>query len=382
MTRTRFLWALVIAVVVGVGIFVARSTYWGEVQVPAPLRGAAARNPFYAAQRLAESLGASTARQGGIAGVDRDSVVVLTAYGWDLSGERRLEFERWVEAGGRLVVDASLIVGGDVFERWSGIARAVPERGDDAEFAPPEDVCTNVDEIATGDNVSPARQLLVCGVLGGSWLETSREPVWGLSDETGLQVVRTAIGGGTVTAINTEPFRFRDFLEADHGELFVAATQLESGDHIVFVSEEESSSLLGLAWRYGAPLVIVLLLWIALALWRGAARFGPLAAAPDAARRSLAEQIRGTGRFTVRLGGGAALHGAALRALREAAVRRIAGYDRLEPAAQIAVLADAAAVDRAELARAIDHPVARRSSELRTALALLETARRHLTRKQ
>jgi hypothetical protein len=382
MTATRALWVFVFLVVVGLGVFVAMNTHWGEVQLPAPLRGAAARNPFYAAQRLAESLGAATARQGDLAGVDSESVVVLTSYGWDVSAERRAKLERWVEAGGRLVVDTSLIVGGDVFERWSGIARAAPEFGDDEEFAPPEDVCTNVDEIAAGNSLSPARHLLVCGVLGGSWLETSRDPVWGLSDETGLQVVRTAVGSGTVTAINTEPFRFRDFLEADHGELFVAATQLASGDRIVFVSEEEPSSLLGLAWRYGAPLVVVLLLWIALALWRGAARFGPLATAPEAARRSLAEQIRGTGRFTLRLGGGAALHAAALRALREAAVRRIAGYDRLEPAARIAAVADAAAVDRAELARALDHPAARRPAELRTALALLEAARRHLTRNQ
>lgn len=379
MIRTRLLWGFVVLVVLGLGTLVAMNTYWGEVQVPAALRGAAARNPFYAAQRLAESLGATTARRGDIAGVGRESVVVLTSYGWDVSTQRRTELERWVEAGGRLVVDTSLIVGGDVFERWSGIARAVAELGGDDRFEAPQDVCTNVDEIGGGDSVAPARQLLVCGVRAGSWLETSRDPVWGLSDETGLQVVRTAVGAGTVTAINAEPFRFRDFLEADHGELFVVATDLSRGDRIVFVSEEEPSSLFGLAWRYGAPFVVVLLLWIALALWRGAARFGPLAAVPEAARRSLAEQIRGTGRFTLRLGGGAALHAAALRALREAAVRRVASYDRLEPTAQLAAVADAAAVDRAELTRAVDHAALRRPAELRTALALLEAARRHLT---
>jgi hypothetical protein len=379
MTQTRLLWTFVVMVVLGLGVFVATNTYWGDVQVPAALRGAAARNPFYAAQGLAESLGATTARQGDLAGVGSDAAVVLTAYGWDVSTARRTEFERWVEGGGRLVVDASLSVGGDVFERWSGIARVVPELTDDDVLGAPEDVCTHVDEIAAGTGVAPSRDLLICGVLGGSSLETSRDPMWGLADEAGLQVVRMAVGRGSVTAINTEPFRFRDLLEANHGELFVAATQLASGDRIVFVSEEEPSSLLALAWRYGAPFVVVLLLWIALALWRGAVRFGPLAAAPEAARRSLAEQIRGTGRFTVRLGGGVALHAAALRALREAAVRRIAGYDRLEPAAQVAALADAAAVDRAELARALDPPAARRPSELRTALALLEAARRHLT---
>lgn len=79
MIRTRLLWGFVVLVVLGLGTLVAMNTYWGEVQVPAALRGAAARNPFYAAQRLAESLGATTARRGDIAGVGRESVVVLTS---------------------------------------------------------------------------------------------------------------------------------------------------------------------------------------------------------------------------------------------------------------------------------------------------------------
>jgi hypothetical protein len=99
----------------------------------------------------------------------------------------------------------------------------------------------------------------------------------------------------------------------------------------------------------------------------------------DSARRSLAEQIRGTGRFALRLGGGgAALHAATLRALTEAAVRRIVGYERLSPTAQIEALASAAAVDRAELAAAMSYAAERRSPDLRSTLALLESARRQL----
>ena len=99
------------------------------------------------------------------------------------------------------------------------------------------------------------------------------------------------------------------------------------------MSEADVSSLPELVWRYGAPVVAVLLLWIALVLWRGAMRFGPLVAPGERVRRSLAEQIRGTGRFAVRVGGGAALVAAAQRALHEAAARRIAGYERLPAAA-------------------------------------------------
>ena len=73
-------------------------------------------------------------------------------------------------------------------------------------------------------------------------------------------------------------------------------------------------------WRYGAPSRLCSASrWSRLALWRGGVRFGPLTAASETARRSLAEQIRGTGQFVLRHGGGEALHAAAVRALNEAA---------------------------------------------------------------
>ena len=49
-----------------------------------------------------------------------------------------------------------------------------------------------------------------------------------------------------------------------HGEVLVAATGLRAGDHIVFMSEADVASLPELIWRHGAPVVAVLVLWIAL----------------------------------------------------------------------------------------------------------------------
>jgi len=71
-------------------------------------------------------------------------------------------------------------------------------------------------------------------------------------------------------------------------------------------------------WLFGKPLVVLTLLLIGLLLWRDSVRLGPLAAAPTRARRSLAEQIRGTGQFALRYGGGEALHAASARARRRA----------------------------------------------------------------
>ena len=40
--------------------WIASNTYWAEVTMPMPPKGEALTNPFYAAQRFAEALGART----------------------------------------------------------------------------------------------------------------------------------------------------------------------------------------------------------------------------------------------------------------------------------------------------------------------------------
>jgi hypothetical protein len=71
-----------------------------------------------------------------------------------------------------------------------------------------------------------------------------------------------------------------------------------------FLTESEHPSLLALIWMYGAPVVGLAAAWLLLALWRNGVRFGSIVGTAPAARRSLAEQIRGTGQFALRFGGG------------------------------------------------------------------------------
>jgi hypothetical protein len=113
-------------------------------------------------------------------------------------------------------------------------------------------------------------------------------------------------------------------------------------------------------------------------LWRSGVRLGPLAAARPPARRSLAEQIRGTARFLVRHGGGCALHAATLRALDEAAARRVAGYGRLERTQRCDALAALTPFTSEALAAAVHDSGLRRPRELGATLTVLETARRHI----
>ena len=382
MTRPSRVTVVVAVALMLVVAWIASVTEWGEVKLPTPLRGDAATNPFYAAQRLVESLGATSERRETLGNLSTDAVVVLSTWGWDINGARRAEFERWVEAGGRLVVDAALITGSDAFEQWSGIAREREEADRDADLLEaPEEVepCRRLDVVGVDANAEAAPDSYsACNFDDSSWLVTGEPVLWGLSGEGYLLSARVAVNQGNVTVINGVPFLYRELFEGDHGELLVAAAGLHAGDHVVFMSEADVASLLELIWRHGAPVVMVLVLFIALALWRGALRFGPVAAPVERVRRSLAEQILGTGRFAVRVGGGAALLGAARRALHEAASRRVVAYERLPAGEQVAAIARLAAVDVGALAAAMEHSSNQRLLELRGKLALLESARRQL----
>jgi hypothetical protein len=380
MRRPSGLTVVVFLALVVLVAWIASNTEWGEVKLPTPLRGDAATNPFYAAQKLVETLGATSERREGLGDTSVSSVVVLSTWGWDIDDARRAELEGWAEAGGRLVVDAALITGSDAFEQWSGIVREREEPDPDADlFQAPEtvDPCRPLE--ALGDELDPdARSdyYSACNFDYSSWLDTSEPLLWALDDDGFLMAARVAVGRGSVTVINGVPFVYRELFEGDHGELLVAAANLRGGDHVVFMSEAEVASLLELVWRHGAPVVATLLLFIALGLWRGAMRFGPVAPPAERVRRSLAEQILGTGRFAMRVGNGGALLAAARRALHEAAARRIVGYERLALPEQVAAVARLAAVDAGELGTAMDSSPNQRSLELRATFALLEAARR------
>lgn len=366
--------------------WIARNTYWDEVTVPMPIKGEARTNSMYAAQRLAETLGATVHAQRPRDSLpDASAVIYVSYWSWNLVPSRREQLQRWVESGGRLVADRSLIGGERELEDWTGIARSTLPASEDDSRSPSrggegDDDCVDLETETAAPDANTTRAFYrVCGVDHGSRLTSSRRPVWILSDAKGMQALRVDIGRGSFTLLNASPFENRELFQGDGALLFVAATGIDRGDRIHFLSEEESRSLLDLIWMHGAPVVMLSLGVIALALWRGSLRFGPPAGVPDPARRSLAEQIVGTGRFTLRFGGGRALHAAAVRALHETAHRYVTGYAGLQSDTRIAALARNTGLDESSLAEAINYAGPRRAGELRKVLALLETARRQIS---
>ena len=373
MTRERLGWAILAVLFVGLLVWIARNTYWTTLKVPLPPRGEAATNPFYIREKFAQVLGARTRWAQDFSLPPSTGVAYVSTMDWDLLPERRKRFEHWVESGGRLVVDGSLITSAQVFETWTGVSnKQVDERPKKGAFKA-QDTCRQFDEENTHDSY------LACDISAGESLESHRKRDWSLRDaDSNLMAARVPIGRGSVTVITGVPFNGRSLLSGDNGRLFVAATQLRRGDVIHFFSETDQPSLLELAWRLGWPVIALTALALALGIWRGSVRFGPMAAPTDTARRSLAEQIRGTGQFTMRIGSTGALHAATARALNEVAARYINAYESLPGAERMQALEKATGFEASSLAAALQHSGPGRTEHLRADLELLEAARRRI----
>jgi hypothetical protein len=275
----------------------------------------------------------------------------------------------------------------DELKQWSGLEIAYKSESgiadtdtesDETKSEDEDDDCGQLLATYTARRTDLRQRYSICRLDPGSWIKSSRPIFWALHNKDGIQAARADIGKGSVTLLNATPFGTRDFLAADHGLLFVALTQLRRGDHVVFLSEEEHPTLLSLIWDNGKPVVVLAAMLVLIALWRGAVRFGPRMAPVELARRSLAEQIRGTGLFMLPLGGSQILHAAMLRAVDEAARRRIANYLHLSNEQRIAALAKATGIDSEKLADTINHQGERTPHNLQHAIAVLETARRSL----
>jgi hypothetical protein len=382
MKRFNPLWVLVVLALAAMTYWIAENSEWVEIKVPMPPKGEALRNRFYAAQRLAETLGAKTTAHDALAVLPSDSVLVLAGWHWTLTASRRLTLEQWVESGGRLVVVGPLAGGDAEFTAWAGIARLEPRTVNSSERdTADEDPCGSYLEERGGSPPAPseAKARWLCNFDTESNLIARRRADWALRGPGLLQAMRTTVGRGRVTVINSSTaFSYRSLFDGDHGWLFVAATDLRRGDDVHFLSEADHPSLLALLWRHGGPIVVLSLAIVGLMLWRSSARFGPLAAPEETARRSLAEQIRGTGLFALRHGGGESLHAATVHALEDAAKRRIPGYAGLPAADRAAALARLTGFDRDALAAAVHHGGLRSPHGLRGTIAFLEAARRQV----
>lgn len=420
----RFAPWLLALLLLALGAWVVDQTEWVEVREPRPPQGDAARLPHYAAMRLLRALDVQV--------VDRPNLdtlppprttLLLSAWNWSMFPERAQRLQDWVRAGGHLVVPAYLlndkemawVPAGFVPQPRRGAAASAPaHRDDEAEDddeeededepsaapaaqspaspaastparpaappkAPRQDYCHAVTEPASLPAAYPPRRdYRVCGYAVRALQPHGVTPLWGQWGSVGYETLRVPLGQGQVTVFQALQWHERELLEAEHARSFVATLGLpRPGDTVWIVLDETRAPLP--AWLWSQAWIALLLGAFALLLWgwRHMPRFGPLRAPAERTRRSMGEQVRGTAEFLWHRDP-ASLHAAALRALDEAARRRLPHWDRLTLQARAQALAAATRLDAAPLQRALDRSLRRSTAAWPPTLSLIEQARRRL----
>jgi Domain of unknown function (DUF4350) len=396
MSRPRLLVGLLAALLLALGVYaLAGRTEWVEQDVNLPLRGEAATDDWYAAQALLRGLGVQVVRQSHLDTLPPPPATLWLESGtWGLFPERAERLRQWVQQGGHLVVRSHQLVPDELLAAWAPITVRNPAPALEPDpkppvaaspsarraLPPPIDPCQALHEVPdSAATYAGAQPLQVCSFFGGRrLLHSPNPPLWSLQNTQGATYfMRVAFGAGRLTAMGPLPVRNRELPNHDHALALVATLDLPPGQTLWLVTDETRPPLLATLWQRGAPALLLGALALALALWRAGMRFGPKAAVPPAARRSVAEQVRGTARF-VWNHEPAALLAAQRRATEEAAQRHVPRYLLLSVPQRAAALARLTGLPPDALGQALS-PGPPPGQQVHTqALALLETVRRRL----
>ncbi|MBC7701183.1 DUF4350 domain-containing protein [Aquabacterium sp.] len=402
MKLEHLLKALLVALLLAAGAWIATRTEWVTEEVPTPPKGEALTNELYATQQLVRQLGAKVVKPKELSTMpSRRATLLLSSWHWDLFPERERLLRAWVQGGGHLVIHADMLYNNRL-QAWLPVQR-VDDDDEDAEAqkneAPPAPdsqasapastpsvaqrrKAPECDQVIEPEGMTPAygnrRDYKLCGGQGYPRIKAPKASQWAIEGSFGHEMVRVPLGQGSVTVITSQRlFLNGQVLQGDNALLAMAALQVRRGTEVWFVSEEARPPLLEWLWSQGWVAVMLGLLALSAALWRGAVRFGPLSARSVPGRRSIAEQVKGTAQF-LRHHGADALHAAQVRALDETAQNHLRDYAHLERGARAKAIAKATGLDADALARALDRKLKRSDRELPPTLQLLETARRRL----
>ena len=384
--------ALIAAVLTALFLWVVSTSEWVDEDVRRPLTGKAALDDLYALERVLQRVGVKTVKRDDLSQLPPPgATLLLRGWIWDLLPERDRALRAWVEQGGHLVIEASMLVSRPRGANWIPI-NLVPLQSQDSKATSSrfEKECARVAEpegvpaAYPGEGAAPGFRLCISA---GAPLSTRETPLWALASEDGNDLLRVALEGGTVTVVRGWSFGWPDtqfslfgnsrILSGDNALIAVAALQARPGAEVWLVSGRGGQPLLAWLWSRARVAVVLGLFALALWLWRASARFGPIEASPPVARRSMSEQISGTATFLWRRSP-EALHAAQVRALDEAAALRVREYARLDRVDRAAAIAAATGIGAPALARALNPAAVEGAHALPRVLTTLETARRRL----
>jgi hypothetical protein len=377
----RLLQLLVAVALTAAAVWIAMHTYWDYVMVDNPPQGEAVRNHYYTFEKLAQRFVIRTRQVPTLRTLPAADGVLLVD---DLRGAQLHidALEEWVAGGGRLLLSRNALLSNPKLRAWSGIGMTSPKSNDDDDQpAPratgPDGDCAPYSERLAGRE--SGKSLRAC--LGPMRVAFSsiHTPAWSLSNGYGFQMLRIAIGKGSIAVIVCECLMGnKSLLRGDHARIVFDSIPLRAGDHLDIFNPVSAESLPALLWRLAAAAIVCGLAAIGLTIWRNLPRFGRIAASPPPLRRSLAEQIRARARFAWRTRRLASLRRVESQALTQSAHRRLAFYERMDAAQRIDALAALTRLDAGALRDALSENLDGGAESQRAAIVLLEKARRYL----
>jgi hypothetical protein len=438
--RTILWWVGGLLLAGAIAAWLVSATEWATRDVWEPPQGEAARDPHFLFKRLATKLGAHVEVRHQLDQLPPDgATLLLEDVNWRFIPEREAALRAWVERGGHLVA-YRLVADNRAVTDWvpatfgpsnprakaaeaasspdaAASAASDPstpmEDDDETEYDEDEEAYEDDEEEpepspaptaaapASGPSSAPStkRRETPCPPLaepaqhpgwfgaprsfdtcarGEPIMKTRAQPIWSVADDKGLRVLRLPVGQGSATlSTQWSAPKFSTLQDDDEALLMAAIVQLHPGQLVWIIDDTHHPGLFATLWRIAPAACMLFVLALALVLWRWSVRFAPLRAPDTLARRSIAEQVRGTAAYLLRHGP-AALHRAQLRALDEAAQGHVTGWRRLPAEQRAALLARYADLPPAELEKACNPSVTADPGAAGRALGLIEAARRRI----
>ena len=433
-----------LVLLVAIGAWVVNETRWVEITVDEDPRGAAATDHQYTLRRIVEANGATLEMRTSLEPLPPPgATLLLDSNFWNIFPGRAERLETWVRDGGHLVVQG-MHAYADKDLHWlpisfvasrpppasarGGVPGTPPPRGasapgdvvgttlprardDNDDAVPAADtrqddreqpfdnpfkdpfhtrafgVCRNLAENAgtTEPAYEPGRVYRACSILDPIHPLNQVEPIWQLADRHhDVLALRVPYGRGSVTGVSYGMvLDNRGLLRADNGLILGAVLQARPGRAIWVVEDESREALPLWMWHEARTPTLLILAAMLLSLWRLLPRFGPREAAPPPGRRSMGEQVSGTGQFIANADP-RALHDATRKAFEAVGRTRIDGWADRDDADRVAALAGTLApalvLDQPALLAALHPAGAATPSQILAAIAVIEQARRALLR--
>lgn len=271
-------------------------------------RGPARTNPFLAAERFLNKMGADTGQHFDLTEMPGyDTPIIVPAESLK-SKQIARNLVRWVSEGGHIIY---LLDGADSLnDDWgSAWAERRMERGAGGKKDEDDHPLLTLFEIEVTDRTEPMNRVELHGetldvhmpggqgVKSDSW-RAGPEAAMKSGPEDASAFLSFYYDSGRITVIgNAYPWRNRFIGKNDHAEFLWEVVSLEGAPPAIWLVRGTSISFASLLWSYGWMPLLSLIALIIFWLWRSIPRFGPKIAETEPVSREFSSHLAMSGQF-------------------------------------------------------------------------------------